>query len=114
MDEPQAAGPGLSSLRMRIGINTGTVLFGPVGTAGEWTVMGDTVNVAQRCERLTRETGVSIVATRAVLEAAAASFSKWQQIPARMLRGRQGEVDLFGPALGVSLESPRPTNGLST
>ena len=103
-------------VRVGMGIHYGDVFAGAVGDAErlEFTTLGDTVNVAQRCERLTRETGVSIVATRAVLEAAAASFSKWQQIPARMLRGRQGEVDLFGPAFGVSLESPRPTNGLST
>jgi adenylate cyclase len=68
----------------------------------EFTMLGDTVNVAQRCERLTRETGVSMVVTRAVLEAAAANFSKWHQIPARVLRGRQGELDLFGPALAMS------------
>jgi adenylate cyclase len=67
----------------------------------EFTMLGDTVNVAQRCERLTRETGVSMVVTRAVLEAAAANFSKWHQIPALVLRGRQGELDLFGPALAM-------------
>jgi adenylate cyclase len=90
-------------MQVGMGIHYGAVFAGAVGDAKrlEFTMLGDTVNVAQRCERLTRETGVSMVVTRAVLEAAAANFSKWQQIPARVLRGRQGELDLFGPALAV-------------
>ena len=37
-------------LAMRIGINTGPVLLGKVGTTGECTAMGDTVNLASRLE----------------------------------------------------------------
>jgi class 3 adenylate cyclase len=37
-------------LAMRIGVNTGAVLLGEVGTTGEYTAMGDTVNVASRLE----------------------------------------------------------------
>ena len=36
------------SLEMRVGINTGEVLAGPVGPAGAYTVTGDTVNTAHR------------------------------------------------------------------
>jgi predicted ATPase/class 3 adenylate cyclase len=35
---------------IRIGINTGPVVLGAVGTTGEFTAMGDTVNVASRLE----------------------------------------------------------------
>ena len=38
------------SLKMRIGLNTGPVLLGQVATTGEFTAMGDTVNVAARME----------------------------------------------------------------
>ncbi len=37
-------------LEIRIGINTGLVFFGTVGTIGELTAMGDTVNTASRLE----------------------------------------------------------------
>jgi class 3 adenylate cyclase/tetratricopeptide (TPR) repeat protein len=39
-------------IAVRIGVNTGPVLFGAVGTAGERTVTGDAVNVASRVEGL--------------------------------------------------------------
>jgi class 3 adenylate cyclase/tetratricopeptide (TPR) repeat protein len=37
-------------LQMRIGINTGPVLLGTVGTTAEYTAMGDAVNVAYRLQ----------------------------------------------------------------
>lgn len=39
------------SMAMRTGINTGPVLLGEVGTTGEYTAMGDTVNTANRLEQ---------------------------------------------------------------
>lgn len=39
-------------LAMRIGINTGPVLLGNVGTTGEFSALGDTVNIAKRLERI--------------------------------------------------------------
>ena len=37
-------------LAMRVGVNTGAVLLGQVGTTGEFTAMGDAVNLASRLE----------------------------------------------------------------
>ncbi len=45
---------------IRAGVNTGPVVFGPVGTAGEISAMGDTVNVASRLEHAAPRGGVLI------------------------------------------------------
>jgi len=47
-------------IQMRIGINTGTVLLGTVGTTGEYTAIGDAVNLASRLEHAAPVGGVLI------------------------------------------------------
>ena len=47
-------------LRMRIGLNTGPVLLGTVGTTGEYTAMGDAVNLASRLEHAAPVGGILI------------------------------------------------------
>jgi len=48
------------TLKMRIGLNTGPVLLGAIGTRGEVTAMGDTVNLAARLEQACAPGGVLI------------------------------------------------------
>ncbi|MEA2467593.1 MAG: adenylate cyclase [Thermoleophilaceae bacterium] len=55
------------SLRVGIGLNSGPASVGSVGGGGrlEFTVIGDTVNVAARVEHLTRATGDTVLLTEA-------------------------------------------------
>ncbi len=54
------------ALRIGIGINTGVVIAGTIGGGGklEFTLIGDTVNVAARVEQLTKSTGDAILLTQ--------------------------------------------------
>jgi class 3 adenylate cyclase len=38
----------IQNIQLRVGVNTGPALLGTVGTVGEYTAIGDTVNLAQR------------------------------------------------------------------
>ena len=49
-----------AELRMRIGIHIGPVFLGKVGASGEYTAVGDTVNVAHQLERLAPVGGILI------------------------------------------------------
>ncbi len=49
-----------AKLAMRIGLNTGPVVLGAVGTTGEFTAMGDAVNLASRLEHAAPVGGILI------------------------------------------------------
>ncbi|HSH03580.1 MAG TPA: adenylate/guanylate cyclase domain-containing protein [Anaerolineae bacterium] len=52
--------PNLPTIQLRTGIHTGPVLLGAVGTTGEYTAMGDTVNIASRLEHQAPINGILI------------------------------------------------------
>ena len=53
----------IKNIQLRIGINTGPALLGTVGLVGEYTAIGDTVNLAQRLESNAPKGGILISST---------------------------------------------------
>jgi adenylate cyclase len=89
--------------RVSIGVNSGLVLVGTIGTAGhsELGVIGDPVNVAARVEQATRQTGDTVLiteATRCLLESDVALDARG----AIELKGKPAPV----PVYALAAEAP--------
>lgn len=91
---------GRPEMRMRMGIHTGTAVVGNVGALDRWnyTVVGDTVNTAERLQSLGKDYGIDeetvILASgettdRLPLETALT------EVGAVYLRGRSGEMNVW-------------------
>src|SRR5437764_14051939 len=86
---------------MGAGINSGPVSAGSVGGGGrlEFTVVGDTVNVAARVEQATRELGDRVLlteATRCLLTRDEVPLEPRGSVP---LKGRRDPVPIWAPDL---------------
>ena len=87
---------GVPALAMGIGIHRGPVVAGVIGSAElmEYGVIGSTVNVASRVERLTRTHGVDVLVTDAVRERLDRRFHL-RAMPAAEVRGLPGALTTF-------------------
>ena len=100
-DNSARVAAGGAAIRMRIGIHTGPVVVGNIGAPGRvnYTVVGDTVNTANRLEVLNKEidaepTEVGILISGDTAAALGADFSPIAAGTHRV-RGRQEAVDVF-------------------
>jgi adenylate cyclase len=82
-----------------IGVHYGQVFAGALGNEQllEYTVIGDTVNVAERLEGLSRNVGSPLVVSAALLGAAMGSEdpTTWRRLPPQELKGHRQPVEAY-------------------
>jgi class 3 adenylate cyclase len=87
-------------LRLGIGIHTGTAIVGNIGAPGRinYTLVGDTVNIAQRLEELSKEVAdpqtVEILVSREVAERLGKRYGL-KEYGAQRARGREGVLEVL-------------------
>ncbi len=98
-------------LRIGIGINTGAVIAGTIGGGGklEFTLIGDTVNVAARVEQLTKTTGDGILLTQQCVDALVSRPPGLIDRGFHVLKGKSAAVQVFG--LGLETDATNCTHG---
>ena len=84
-------------LRSRIGINSGVVVGGLVGTRDRlgYTVHGDDVNLAARLEQLNKDYGTSIIVSASTRELAGPERFPFEKIGEVQVRGRHSDTTIY-------------------
>ena len=86
-------------MRTRIGLNTGHAVIGNMGSEMRfnYTMMGDSVNLAARCESGGKSYGVYTMVTETTLNAALADGAKlnYRKLDCVVVKGRHQPVELY-------------------
>jgi adenylate cyclase len=91
---PQIAGDGF---RIGIGLNSGTVMSGNVGSAQrlEYTAIGDTTNIASRLQAMTKGTPHQVLIAASTVESLRAGADGLRSLGELPLRGRSRGIDVY-------------------
>ncbi|MDF2752969.1 MAG: adenylate/guanylate cyclase with Chase sensor, partial [Gaiellaceae bacterium] len=102
-----------SGFSMGIGLNSGDVVSGNVGseTRLEYAAIGDTTNTAARLQGMTKGTPHSVFISDTTVQLLQEQVSDLVFVDEMEVRGRQASVKLWSLPLGVKTTTPRTAGG---
>lgn len=102
--------PDRPPLKLGAGLHTGTVVSGIIGggTKAEFTVIGDTVNLASRLEAMTKELGVDILLSAETARLSGAG--PFRDLGEVAVRGRDQGLRVCTPAADLALPRLEPVD----
>jgi adenylate cyclase len=97
------------ALRMGIGLHSGVVVVGDIGSPRrrEYTAIGDAVNVAKRFEELTKVGAAPILVSEETRRRVADSGIRFEPLGSVTVRGTTQPLESFVPAVDVPESVPR-------
>lgn len=114
-DNRRRRGDGQAAIRVRVGLHSGPVVVGNIGSASRinYTIVGDTVNVAARIEELSaalQGDAEVIVLTSGVTAAKGGGAAPLVRQGGRSLRGRTGMTELWRMVVETASEGEKATD----
>jgi adenylate cyclase len=102
-----------SGFSMGIGLNSGDVVSGNVGSESrlEYAAIGDTTNTAARLQGMTKGTPHSVFISDTTVQLLQEQVSDLVFVDEMEIRGRQASVKLWSLPLGVKTTTPRTAGG---